>query len=141
MAPGQEIRVLVGTFMEIRKEPYTVVASYCGKERRFRKRLAFTDTYTLDVRQFDGQFEITEDRTVKALDKIASETKRVAQGVREISTILSPPSPLRPPSPMPEGVESGDSQTPPWQIDRHLPVRVAKLIGGALGMKYRQDGD
>ena len=89
MAPEQEIRVFVGTFMEINKAPYTITISSKGKERRFRRVLMFRDSYVIDVRQFDGQYEVGGDvrkDAVKALNKIAAATTQISKDVKRLAS-------------------------------------------------------
>lgn len=89
IAPGQELRVLVGTFMEINKEPYTINISYKGKERRLGKAVMFTDSCVIDVRQFDGQYEVIDDvskDSLKALNKIAAATTQLSKDVKKMAS-------------------------------------------------------
>ncbi len=86
MAPGQMIRVDIGTFMSLRKTPFSISASYLSKAQHRSKRRSsrpFASSFTLSVGKFEGMAlpqETPEQQIANHLKKIAAEVGEITDG-------------------------------------------------------------
>lgn len=92
MAPGQTIRMTLGGFVELTKDPIQLVVNYRGGEKTSEPQ-TFSAPFALMVNQFRGMFEIMgespEEQSSRALKEMAQAVQNVASNRATISIDIS----------------------------------------------------
>jgi hypothetical protein len=88
MAPGHELRLDLGTYQQVNKGPITISVAYKSKKPRLVRMSSFSDSYTIDVRQFEQSFDTAgEDPQVELIAAVRHITTAIGGVSRSTSSI------------------------------------------------------